>query len=152
MNKNKLIRIIAVVLLLTNIALVSFIFFSRPKPPRGEGPRNIIIERLHFDRNQILKYDKLIFVHRAKIKKKEKEIVEIKNSLYLQLLEENNQPTIDSLQSRIGFVQSEIENIHYRHFEDIHQLCNDDQEKYYAELVKEIAKLFSLHRRPPPHK
>lgn len=152
MNKNKLIRIVAIVLLLTNIALLSFILLMKPKHPRGEGPRNIIIEKLHFDRNQILKYDKLIFVHRAKIKKKEKEIIEIKNSLYLQLLEENTQPTIDSLLSRIGFVQTEIENIHYRHFEEIHQLCNNDQEKYYAELVKEIAKLFSMHRRPPPQK
>jgi periplasmic protein CpxP/Spy len=152
MNKNKLIRIVAIVLLLTNIALLSFILLMKPKHPRGEGPRNIIIEKLHFDRNQILKYDKLIFVHRAKIKKKEKEIIEIKNSLYLQLLEENNHLTIDSLQNRIGFVQTEIENIHYRHFEEIHQLCNNDQEKYYAELVKEIAKLFSMHRRPPPQK
>ncbi len=152
MNKNKLIRILAVVLLLTNIALVSFIFLKRPKHHQGEGPRNIIIERLHFDRNQILKYDQLITIHRAKIKKKEKDIIEIKNNLYLQLLEENNQQTVDSLQSRIGFVQTEIENIHYRHFEDIHHLCNDNQEKYYAELVKEIAQLFSMHRRPPPHK
>ena len=152
MNKNKLIRIVAIVLLLTNIALVSFILLMKPKPPRGEGPRNIIIEKLHFDRNQILKYDKLIFVHRAKIKKKEKEIIELKNALYMQLLVDSNQQFIDSLSIKIGSVQTEIENIHYRHFEDIHQLCNDEQEKYYAELVKEIAKLFSMHRRPPPHK
>lgn len=152
MNKNKLIRILAVVLLLTNIALASFIYLHRPKHHQGEGPRNIIIERLHFDRNQILKYDELIFVHRAKIKKKENEIIEIKNSLYLQLLKENNPQTIDSLQRRIGLVQAEIEKIHFDHFEDIHELCNKDQEKYYAELVKEIAKLFSMQRRPPPHK
>ena len=152
MNKNKLIRILAVVLLLTNIALVSFIYLQRPKHPHGEGPRNIIIERLHFDRNQILKYDQFITQHRAKIKQKEKEMIALKNILYLQLLEENDSSTIDSLQSKIGSVQTEIENIHYRHFEDIHRLCNDDQEKYYAELVKEIAQLFSRHRRPPPHK
>ena len=152
MNKNKLIRIIAVVLLLTNIALVSFIYLRRPNHPHGKGPRNIIIERLHFDRNQILKYDQLITQHRAKIKQKEKEMIALKNILYLQLLKENDSSTIDSLQSKIGSVQTEIENIHYRHFEDIHRLCNDEQEKYYAELVKEIAQLFSRHRRPPPHK
>ncbi len=152
MNKNKLIRILAVVLLLTNIALVSFIFMKRPKHPHEEGPRNIIIERLHFDRNQIIKYDALITVHKAKIKSKEKEIVALKNTLYLQLLEENNQLVVDSMENKIGSVQTEIEKIHYSHFADIHQLCNDDQEKYYAELVKEIAQLFSRHRRPPPHK
>ena len=152
MNKNKLIRIITVVLLLTNIALVSFIFLQKPKHPKREGPRNIIIERLHFDRNQILKYDQFITQHRAKIKQKEKEMIALKNKLYLQLLEENNSSTIDSLQNRIGSVQIEIENIHYRHFDDIHRLCNDDQEKYYAELVKEIAQLFSMHRKPPTHK
>ena len=152
MNKNKLIRILAVVLLLTNIVLVSFIFMKRPKHPHVEGPRNIIIERLHLDRNQIIKYDELITVHKAKIKSKEKEIVALKNTLYLQLLEKNNQLAVDSISNKIGNVQTEIENIHYRHFEGIHQLCRADQEKYFTGLTKEIAQLFSLHRKHPPKK
>ena len=152
MNKNKLIRILAVVLLLTNIALVAFIFFKRPKHHQGESPRNIIIERLHLDQNQIIKYDALITVHKAKIKSKEKKIVALKNTLYLQLLEENNQLLVDSMENEIGNVKTEIEKIHYSHFVDIHELCKDEQEKYYAELVKEIAQLFSIHRSPPPHK
>lgn len=152
MNRNKLVGGIAIILLIVNIGLISFLFINRPKHPRSDGPRNIIIERLHFDKNQIIKYDALINIHREKIRSKNREIEALKKLLYQQLLEKNNQHAIDSIIIGIGRIQSEIEDIHYRHFEDIHQLCKADQEEKFAELTEEIAKLFSKHGKHPPKK
>lgn len=152
MNRNKLIGGIAIVLLIINISLLSFLFIKRPHPRQESRPRDIIIERLHFDKDQIVKYDALINIHREKIKRKNRDIEALKNLLYLQLLEKNNQHAIDSMVSGIGSIQSEIEGIHYRHFDDIHQLCRTEQKQKFADLTKEIAQLFSMHGKHPPKK
>jgi protein CpxP len=39
-------------------------------------------------------------------------------------------------------VQTYIERTHYKHFEDIKQLCKPNQQKDFEKLTQEIANLF----------
>jgi len=61
--------------------MVGFIFFNKSKPPRYDGPKKINAERLHFDKNLVSGYDKLIGLHRVEIRKKDALIRETKNKL-----------------------------------------------------------------------
>jgi hypothetical protein len=154
MEKTRLISLLAVGLLLSNLLLVGFILYNKPKhdgefrSPHPGGPRNIIIERLHFDDAQVTQYDKLITWHRGEVNKADEQLVALKNQLYGTLANTAGSIVKDSLMNAISAVQQSIEKIHYRHFEDIRNLCTEKQKPDFEALSRDMASLFG----PPPHK
>jgi len=142
MNKLKFLTIVSCALLIANLALVCFILFNRPLHPLGEGPRNEIIQKLKFDEGQVREYDKLIQSHRTEIKKSELEIMTVKNQLYSNLNSDLNGSIKDSLIRQLCTIQMNIENIHYKHFLDIKNICRDNQKQAFEKLTTEIASLF----------
>ncbi len=147
MNKVKVLSLLSVGLVLTNLLLLWFLFNHGPKPPGGEGPRNLIIERLGFDTEQSAAYDKLITRHQADIDSAQQQLMALKNSLYASLQKDQQEELRDSLILEINKVQMKIENIHYNHFLDIKRLCKPGQQQAFNALTADIAKLFSP--RPP---
>ena len=159
MEKTKLLTITVIGLLVLNLATLGFLFISGPKghkPPhdRTEGrqmPREIIINRLHFDVNQQKDYDKIIQWHRGEIKKLDSEIREAKIELYSQLKESQLDLKVkDSLIAVINTNQKQIEITHFKHFEEVKKLCNQDQLEDFNELTEELSKLFSPNKPPRP--
>ncbi len=148
MSKLKLISIIAIGLLISNLALVGFMSFGPPKHPKMEGPEKLIREKLHFSEEQIQQHQILIKKHRKNIRQKEDEILAAKNKLYATLVKESTKQERDSLINAISDVQKEIENIHYDHFLEMKAICKPEQQKYFQELTIEIGELFS--KRPMP--
>lgn len=143
MKKSTIKNSFIVVLLLGNILLIAN-YFMRPPHPRPEGPRNEIIEILHFDKQQIADYDKLIQKHQTDIGKAEKDLVQAKNKLYSDLDQQ-----IDSvLLQEVLVQQAAIEKVHYNHFQDIKKLCKPNQMVYFEQLNKKIGSLFG-HRMKP---
>ncbi len=153
MEKQKLITISVIALLLLNIGTLGFLFVSGPKqghrpPPHGRPePREIIIEKLHFDEQQIEAYELLIREHRKQIDAVDEKIRDTKNSLYA-LLNSNDSSSKDSLIIALGNYQKEIETTHFNHFADIKKLCKPDQMDDFEELTKELSRLFSKPPRP----
>lgn len=134
------------VLLIGNIVLLAN-FFIRPPNPEHGGPRNKIIEILHFNEEQISKYDLLIQKHQSDIQAAEKNLILAKNKLYSNLDE-----SLDSLKlNQVLENQAVIEKIHYNHFQDIKELCTPEQQRYFKKLNKIIASLFN-HRMKPNRK
>ncbi len=138
-------------LLLINLLLILFLLLGKGHGPHRQ-PKEIIIERLHFDDEQVGAYLKLIHYHRSTVDALDDSIAGIKKGLYSSL---STQPvTADSLQtvtSRIAALQQQIENTHYRHFADIKALCRPDQLKDFEDLSQDLARIFSPpkpHRRP----
>jgi periplasmic protein CpxP/Spy len=150
MNKSKLLIISVVTLAALNIALILVLTLGHsPRPPHNMGgPKQIVIEKLHFDANQIEAYEELISVHRETIRSKEEEMRVAKESLY-HSLSSNNQDKRDELIAKINIIQKNFEEIHYNHFLDIKKLCKPDQIKDYNELTNELARIFSPQKMPP---
>lgn len=159
MEKTKLLTIAVITLLVLNLATVGFLLFTGPKgnrPHAGQGPegrpkpKEIIIEKLHFDANQQKEYDKLIQWHQGEIKTIEDHIKEAKDDLY-QILSssEINIKSKDSLINALSLHQKEIEITHFKHFEDIKKLCHEDQIEDFNNLTEELGKIFSKGRKPP---
>jgi protein CpxP len=143
MNKVKFLTIVVVGLVISNIALIVFMFCNKPAHPKHLGPRNLIIEKLGFDEAQVKAYDKIIEWHQDEITKTEKEVMVLKNQLYSTLATDAQRNIKDSLINEISKVQLKVEQIHYKHFEDIQQLCNADQQHAFKNMTKEIAALFA---------
>jgi hypothetical protein len=159
MEKTKLLTITVIGLLVLNLATLGFLFISGSKghkPPHDspEGrqiPREIIINRLHFDVNQQKDYDKIIQWHRGEIKKLDSEIREAKIELYSQLKESQLDLKVkDSLIAVINTNQKQIEITHFKHFEEVKKLCDKDQLEDFNELTEELSKLFSPNKPPRP--
>ena len=133
-------------LILLNLATLAFFRWGK-MPPRPEGPRKAIIERLHFDDSQVAEYEKLIVAHRTAIGAKEAEIRAAKEGLY-QLLSSDNPIAKDSLIARIGAIQQDMERIHFDHFKEIKALCKNDQADLFKGLAGDLADYFSPRRGP----
>jgi regulatory protein YycI of two-component signal transduction system YycFG len=146
MNKVKLYGLFSIVLLAINIVLL-WMMFSRGAPSRREEePKKFIIEKLHFDENQIRDYEKLIKGHRENITATDDKIKLLKEELY-SCLKDDNTPKADSLMQELSKEKLHIEQIHYQHFNDIKKLCKPDQLANFNSLTTELAKLFAPHPR-----
>lgn len=147
MTKLKLISAVAAVLLILNI--LGLFFMLSHKPPRS--PREVIIEKLHFDKSQVQEYEKLIEIHKEQVRKFQDETLPLKNALYGTLTSETQPEIRDSVIQKLGEIQIKIEETHYQHFKDIQQLCKENQRQDFDLLTKDLAGLFSMPM-PKHHK
>lgn len=151
MNKTKVLVFAVIALVALNFGILGFLFLSKNNDgPRGRKmPKEIVIEKLHFDENQIEAYNKTIKIHQEDIRNLDDSIRSTKNELY-QLL---NSDTIDSVQKdslflKLANYQKQIETTHFNHFIEIKKLCKKEQLSDYKNLTEELSKLFSHPRRP----
>jgi hypothetical protein len=157
MERTKLLTITVIGLLLLNLVTLGFLFLNGPKPSRmpHEGrpqPKEIIIEKLHFDAVQQEAYEKLIHWHRGEINKLDDSIRQTKNELYAVLSEETiNIKTKDSLLLLLNSYQKQIEATHFKHFEDIKKLCKPEQQEDFKALTEELSRIFAPKPRRPRH-
>lgn len=157
MERTKLLTITIIGLLLINLATLGFLFLNGPKPGcmPHEGrrqPKEIIIEKLHFDANQQKEYEKLILWHRGKIDQLDDSIRQTKNTLYSGLSESDiNTKTKDSLITLLNAYQKQVEETHFKHFEDIKKLCKPDQQEDFMALTTELSRIFAPRPRQPRH-
>lgn len=146
MNKIKFLYLLIVVLVLTNIGLVVFMYLHHPPHPmHGEGPKKEIAQKLEFSPEQVEKYEIIIKEHRSSIKEIESKIRTSKNNLY-SLLKSDETDQKDDIINQLGELQKEIENAHFKHFEKLKALCTEKQLNNFNQLTEELGKLFA-----PPH-
>lgn len=153
MNKNTFKIALIICLALSNILLVVFIA-SKPKDgrPDPDRPKRMVIEKLHFDEQQVAEYQVLIDEHRRQIRELDQQIIALKNELYSHLTEEDNKAFSDSLTAEIAKVQERIEQVHFAHFTDIKKLCKGNQQGDFEALSQELTKIFAHKLAPPPRR
>ncbi len=151
MNKLFVHRIIIAALILLNAFLVfQFIKLSKPYPHSfsdKESPKYIIIEKLNFDKQQVVIYESLIEQHRENIKSLNMQMMSTEKDLLKVISVEDNVKN-DSLFIEIGKLQSMIEKVHFQHFLDIKSICKADQLKDFEELEKRLVELFDKRKGP----
>lgn len=144
MTRSKLIGISAISLLLINISLLGFLVYgSFMDKKRHKEPKEIIIRKLNFNKQQINDYEILIKWHQSQVREKGRTIREIKQKLYSTLTAKADPKATDSLIQAIVDVQQDIEHIHYKHFADIRNLCKPEQLRAFNGLTQEIGALFA---------
>lgn len=155
MEKSKLLTLSVIGLLVINLATLGFLFLNGPRgnrPPHNDEyqkPREIIIDKLHFDDNQQKEYDLIITINQDEIRRLDKNIRLTKKALYSQLSEpEINLKIKDSLALCIAEYQKQIEETHFKHFEAIKKICHPEQMDDYNELTHELARIFAPNHPP----
>jgi periplasmic protein CpxP/Spy len=156
MSKIKLLTIAVIGLLAVNIGVVGFLLMRKPPmPPEGslavkrEGPKKIIIERLHFDKDQVAAYETIIIEHQKSVKDLKDIISNTKNNLY-QSLKTETFAGKDSLINLLSDLQKRIESVHYDHFAQIRKICKPEQMEAFNNLTNELAFYFTTEKKAPP--
>lgn len=162
MNRTKLLTIAVIGLLLINLGTLGVLLVQKPgRPPHGplsppphkhgEGPRQLIIDRLHFDAEQQKQYDVLINEHRIKTDELHEASRDIHNELYSLLKADTIDRTkADSLILQIADNQKAVDNLNFSHFQEIKKICKPGQFGDFNELAGELAGLFGPKGPPPP--
>ena len=114
-----------------------------------EEPKYVIMDRLHFNKEQVEKYVGLILEHQSAIKKLGDEIKSVKNNLYRTLADENFAGK-DSLIEQLAILQKQVEQIHYDHFAAIRKLCTPDQVSDFNKLTNDLARFFAPGKKEGP--
>jgi len=130
MNKQKFYIIIIGVLILINLTLM-WLFFNQNNSSKKCGPRDMIIEALHFDDEQIREYDLLIKDHRILMRKHKSELYNFRKSYFLT--------DSDSALSLLSNSYSNLENINKNHINEIMEICNSSQKEDFRIVIKENA-------------
>jgi len=140
MNKSKFLTLLIVGLLISN-GILLFMFMNGPK--KHKEPKFIIIDNLHFDKEQILKYELCIQKHRNAINDNEAKMNNLRKDLYKQLKFQYDTISVDSLVSKIASQQYLSEQLTYNHFLEIKNICKPSQLNDFDELTNRISNLFS---------
>jgi hypothetical protein len=142
-------RLVIVLLVLNLIAVSAFWVFkgfgtqgNGGRDGQGGGPRNEIIDRLHFDKGQVAQYDSLIVKHRQAVGEKEKQIQELRTSLFMGVSAGMDSVVKESLIVHVGSLNADIQQIHFAHFLDIQKICKPEQLADFERLTKDLSKMF----------
>ena len=137
MNKQNFYIIIIGVLILINLILVWF-FLNQNNSSKKGGPRDMIIEALHFDDDQIREYDLLIKDHRILMFNGKSELYNFRKSYFLT--------DSDSALSLLSNSYSNLENINKNHINEIMEICNSSQKEDFRIVIKENS-LFNARKK-----
>jgi hypothetical protein len=151
MKKTKLFGVLAIAFFLLNLVLVAFIVFKKPHHPPlpRTGPKDLIIEKLDLDADQVKSYEALIPIHQMSMMEQRTKMGQIKKELYESL--KNDAPHMDEkLKSELIVTETKLQQLQYNHFKDIKEICREDQLENFNALTEEIARLFSENVPPPP--
>ena len=144
-------------LVLCNVGLIITLWLKpqRVGPPQGGGgPRDQLIVSLKFTDEQIKKYDVLIDDHQHAMRKLREQGAELREHLFSGF---GKGPVMDgvadSISAAIGNNQKSIELVTYHHFQQVRDLCTDQQKQEFDKIISGILKNMNGNpggRRPPP--
>ncbi len=148
MERNKILIIAVIGLLLLNAATIGFLMLGTPPHPMKDGPASLIIERLHFDTNQEVEFRKLAKVHHEEFKKLQQISIETHQEYYKLMKQDDiDSMKVNSLRQIMAVNQQLIDKLNFEHFLDIKKLCNTEQRILFNDFADEIGGLFN--ERPP---
>lgn len=152
--RNKVLSVLVLVLLLTNILLLVFFVWKKPEPrpafkkdSRGDVMQ-ILEKEVGFDSVQMDQYKKLKDQHWDKMRPYFGEMRSAKNNFY-KLLNQSAVP--DSVVNRyadsIAAKQKQMDLQTFRHFQQVKAICTPEQQPRFDSLVQQVIKRMSGPRR-----
>lgn len=145
--RNKVLSLLVLVLLLTNILLVVFFVWMKPapKPPfkhDGRGDVMQILEKeVGFSPQQMDEYKKLKDQHWDKMKPYFGEMRAARNNFY-NLLNQTSVPdsVINRLADSVAAKQKQMDLQTFRHFSQVKAICTPEQQPRFDSLVQQVIK------------
>lgn len=149
MSKVVFLTICIVLLFLLNAGMLIYLFKLRSyqQELRGQRADVFIIDRLHLDARQQQQFAVLRQQHQDVTRRAHDEDRHLHDEYFTLLKTAHPDKTkADSIASLIAAQRAVIERATFDHFEQLRNLCNDDQKKLFDATIDEIARRMA----PPP--
>ncbi len=166
-TKKRLLTLAVTLLIIMNVTSLLTVFVQRHVPPRlpayklpkdaREATTFFLKKELQFSDEQIKKYIQMQNKFLKENHQLKRQIGKIKKELFGSLIR-NKSVNEDELISNIGKLNSLIERKTFEHFEEVKNLCNEQQKKKYRMLIGQILMRIDPdhnqrrgENQPPPH-
>jgi protein CpxP len=141
--RSKILVLIIIVLLISNLALLGFIFFGKKgdKRPseRGKSFSDYFEKQLGFTPEQTAKFQQLRDQHFDNLRPILKEVRKAKDSLYsIMRLPEVPDSILEKAAENLAQKEKAQELQSFRHFRKVRDLCTDEQKPKFDSLISRI--------------
>lgn len=146
--RNKVLSLLVLVLLLTNILLVVFFVFMKPEAPKPSFKRDphtdvmrVLEKEVGFNAQQMEEYKKLKDQHWDRMKPYFGEMRAARNNFY-KLLNQASVPdsVVNRLADSVAAKQKQMDLQTFRHFSQVKALCTPEQQPKFDSLVQQVIK------------
>ncbi|WMJ72633.1 Spy/CpxP family protein refolding chaperone [Cytophagaceae bacterium ABcell3] len=156
MQTVKFLKIAVVLLLIINIATLTYMFYlsDRPTHERIRRPHTMLIERLNMTEDQQEKYEQLRSEYRQELRTLRIEKMKARKQTFL-LLQDTQPDTMkaQNLTREAADIQQQMELITFNHFKNIKNFLTEEQKEQFNEFVGEMSERFTRsHRRGRGHR
>jgi len=162
MDNTKFFKIVILVLLLINIATLTFMWSTSQRPqnlqPRPPDVGEFLTQKLQLTEAQQKQFEALKQAHHEKVETLRENNKKLHNDFFDLLKQPNiDTTTINMAADAIMMNQKAIEMATFYHFEEVRSICTPDQQKMFDEVIKEALRMMSPpppgppHGGPPPH-
>ena len=132
---------IAAVLLLTNLALLTFLWLGKPPHPPKGGPDvekavGLFKDELNLDARQEASVRTLVTAHFAEMKSIHEGIEATRKSVFEQVGKENS--TVAQQLVEFGTLNQRQISAQFKHFNEVRALCNPEQQIAFDALLPKI--------------
>lgn len=162
MKANKLLVFLVVVLIAINITSLFFLIPGSKKGKHGKEPHKpaqFLTERIGFDETQKARFMELVDEHKEAMRPLQRQIMEAHRTSILDRLSDKDNG--DQNDQALCEVMNEMTILHFEHFDEVMNLCNEEQKKKFEEILPELlSNMFGGrgpghgpppgHHRPPP--
>lgn len=129
-------------LVAVNLCFIAYTLLA-DKSPQSEGrqnpgPKNMIINKLGFDDQQVLAYEKEIKKHREAVRGIEPKLHQAKSNYFTS----NDSASSAFYLNEIAALHQQMDQVHKNHFLAIKDICKEEQLGRYNDLMKEIGNIF----------
>lgn len=126
-------------LILGNIATLTFFWIGHLKNQRDNSPKEFLVKKLNFTDSQKNAYFKLAMEHNESAKIIREQIKLDKENLF-QLLKSDN--ISDSMRNELVFKVSKsiqsLDILTFEHFKKVRTICTDEQKPKFDELIQKM--------------
>lgn len=154
MKKDAFYRVVIIILLLLNLATLSFLWMGRRGGPGKDGhpqpPDRVIIDRLQLDKQQQEQFFHLREEHHGQMVEIQKTSAHLHKVLFA-LLQQEQVPaaTRDSLMDMIEKTDRHREEVTFEHFRKLRGILRPQQKEELDDLVGDLSEqIMGPHRRP----
>ena len=142
-------KIFAFIMIALNITLIVLLILGSPQyRQKGDDPGKYLIEKLKFNKQQEVAFNKLREEHHSSIMNMQSEGRKLRKSLFNGLQSGPPNSNIDTLVNKIAENQKQIELITYSHFVEVKKLCTVEQKVIFNDIIQEVIK--KINNPPPP--
>jgi len=153
MENTRFLKIIIIVLLLVNIATLSFMWVSHnrhggghmPPPPHGRGGPNafeFLVHELKLDEGQVKQFEEMRNKHHLNVQDIQEKSRDMHHRFF-NLLAKNDSTSAVPLADSMAQYQKQIELLTFNHFLQVRAICKPEQQKKFDTVINEALRMMA---------